>query len=58
MGKANFTEDFKRDAVHQLTERGYSMAVIGAQSRHRALADLAAAFGHWRKLSTLRLPDD
>ncbi|GAB5378064.1 MAG: hypothetical protein AcusKO_45260 [Acuticoccus sp.] len=23
MGKANFTEDFKRDAVVQITERGY-----------------------------------
>lgn len=22
MGKANFSDDFKRDAVHQITERG------------------------------------
>ena len=24
MSKANFTDDFKRDAVAQITERGYS----------------------------------
>lgn len=27
MGKANFTEDFKRDAVRQIIERGYSPSV-------------------------------
>ena len=28
MGKANFSEDFKRDAVHQITERGYPVAEV------------------------------
>lgn len=28
MGKANFTDDFKRDAVHQITERGYPVAEV------------------------------
>ncbi|MCM2397887.1 IS3 family transposase [Rhizobium sp. S95] len=28
MGKANFTEEFKRDAVHQITERGYPVAEV------------------------------
>jgi len=28
MGKANFTEDFKRDAFFQITERGYPVAEV------------------------------
>ena len=28
MGKANFTEDFKRDVVRQITERGYPVAEV------------------------------
>ncbi len=28
MGKANFTEDFKRDAVRQITERGYPVSEV------------------------------
>ena len=28
MGKANFTEDFKRDAVLQVTERGYPVSEL------------------------------
>lgn len=28
MGKANFTEDFKRDAVAQITKRGYPVAEV------------------------------
>ena len=31
MGKANFTEDFKRDAVLQVTERGYPAAEVAAR---------------------------
>ncbi len=31
MGKANFTEDFKRDAVLQVTERGYPVAEVAAR---------------------------
>lgn len=28
MGKGNFSEDFKRDAVHQITERGYPVSEV------------------------------
>ena len=28
MGKANFSDDFKRDAVHQIVERGYPVAEV------------------------------
>jgi len=28
MGKGNFSEDFKRDAVAQITERGYPVAEV------------------------------
>lgn len=28
MGKSNFSEDFKRDAVRQITERGYPVAEV------------------------------
>ncbi|KAF0119665.1 MAG: transposase family protein [Xanthobacteraceae bacterium] len=31
MGKANFAEDFKRDAVLQITERGYPVAEVAAR---------------------------
>lgn len=31
MGKANFTEDFKRDAVVQITEGGYPVAEVAAR---------------------------
>lgn len=28
MGKVNFTDDFKRDAVRQITERGYPVSEV------------------------------
>ncbi len=28
MGKGNFTEEFKRDAVRQITERGYPVSEV------------------------------
>lgn len=28
MGKANFSDEFKRDAVAQITERGYPVAEV------------------------------
>ena len=28
MGKPNFNEDFKRDAVHQITVRGYPVREV------------------------------
>lgn len=31
MGKANFAEDFKRDAVLQITERGFPVAEVSAR---------------------------
>jgi transposase len=31
MSKANFTEDFKRDAVLPITERGYPVAEVAAR---------------------------
>ena len=31
MGKANFTENFKGDAVVQVTERGYPVAEVAAR---------------------------
>lgn len=30
MGKANFSDDFKRDAVLQITERGYPISEVSA----------------------------
>jgi len=31
MGKANFSDDFKRDAVAQITERDYPVAEVSRQ---------------------------
>jgi len=31
MGKAIFSDDFKRDAVHQITERGYPVSEVSAR---------------------------
>ena len=28
MGKGNFSDDFKRDAVRQITERGYPLSTV------------------------------
>jgi len=28
MGKVNFSDEFKRDAVHQITERGYPVSEV------------------------------
>jgi len=28
MGKANYSDDFKRDAVHQITVRGYPVKEV------------------------------
>jgi len=41
MGKVNFTDDFKRDAVAQITERGYPVAEVSQRlgvSRHSLYA--------------------
>lgn len=31
MGKANFSDDFKRDAVRQITDRGYPVSEVSAR---------------------------
>tara|TARA_R110000782_G_scaffold186017_3_gene276043 strand:+ start:1399 stop:1548 length:150 start_codon:yes stop_codon:yes gene_type:complete len=31
MGKANFTDEFKRDAVAQITEQGYPVSEVSAR---------------------------
>ena len=31
MGKPNYTEEFKRDAVRQVTDRGYPVAEVAAR---------------------------
>ncbi len=44
MGKDNFTEDFKRDAVRQITERGYRVADVSER-----LGVSAHSLYAWRK---------
>lgn len=44
MGKANFTEDFKRDAVLQITEPGYPVAEVAAR-----LGTSKYSLYEWRK---------
>ena len=44
MGKANFTEDFKRDAVRQITDRGYPVSEVSQR-----LGVSAHSLYAWRK---------
>jgi transposase len=44
MGKSNFTDDFKRDAVRQITERGYPVAEVSQR-----LGVSAHSLYEWRK---------
>jgi transposase len=44
MGKANFSDDFKRDAVRQITERGYLVAEVS-----KRLGVSAHSLYGWRK---------
>lgn len=44
MGKGNFTEDFKRDAVRQITERGYPVLEVSQR-----LGVSAHSLYAWRK---------
>ena len=44
IGKGNFTEEFKRDAVAQITERGYPVAEV-SKKLYLADAFLEAFFG-------------
>ncbi len=34
MGTGNFTDEFKRDAVAQITERGYPAKEVSARRQH------------------------
>jgi hypothetical protein len=44
MGKPNFSDEFKRDAVAQITERGYPVAEVSADPKYGLLlSDLGAA---------------
>ena len=50
MGKANFTDDFKRDAVAQITERGYShRRGHNLIQRHKTLVEKSVAKRHGGK---------
>ena len=44
MGKANFTEEFKRDAVRQITERGYPVLEVSQR-----LGVSAHSLYEWRR---------
>lgn len=44
MGRSNFTEEFKRDAVRQITERGYPVSEVS-----RRLGVSAHSLYEWRK---------
>lgn len=44
MGKSNFTDEFKRDAVRQVTERGYPVSEVSQR-----LGVSAHSLYEWRK---------
>ena len=44
MGKSNFTDEFKRDEVRQITERGYPVAEVSQR-----LGVSAHSLYEWRK---------
>lgn len=44
MGKSNFTDEFKLDAIKQITERGYSVADVS-----RRLIVLTHSLYSWMK---------
>lgn len=44
MGKGNFTDEFKRDAVRQITERGYPVSEVSQR-----LGVSAHSLYEWRK---------
>lgn len=47
MGKARFSDDFKRDAVHQIVERGYPVAEVS----QRLGVSTHSLYGWMKKLS-------
>ena len=50
MGKANFSDDFKRDAVAQITERGYPVAEVS-----KRLGVSPHSLYEWKKKFSRRL---
>lgn len=48
MGKSNYSEDFRRDAVHQITVRGYSVREVS-----RRLGVSTHSLYKWMKLFTM-----
>ena len=46
MGTSNYSDEFKRDAVHQITVRGYPMREVS-----RRLGVSTYSLYKWRKLS-------
>ena len=44
MGRGNFSDEFKRDAVRQITERGYPVSVVSQR-----LGVSAHSLYEWRK---------
>ena len=56
MGKANFSDEFKRDAVAQITERGYPVAEVS----QRLLVSPHSLY-EWKKkfgTSTIKASDE
>ena len=49
MGKGNFSDDFKRDAVRQITERGYPVAEVS----QRLGVSLHSLYAWRKKFSTV-----
>ncbi len=45
MGKANFSDDFKRDAVAQITERGYPVSEVSQRYIYLSLYEYALYWG-------------
>jgi transposase len=50
MGKANFSDEFKRDAVRQITERGYPVSEVSQR-----LGVSAHSLYEWRKKYALEV---
>ncbi len=51
MGKSNFSDEFKRDAVRQITERGYPVSEVSQR-----LSVSAHSLYEWRKKYVSAVP--
>lgn len=55
MGKSNFSEEFKRDAVRQITERGYPVAEVSQRlgvSQHSLMNGRRSLLGRTPRATT------